>query len=154
MFRKSFILIAILLFSLFLMAEVSAIDSSDWQTAKVGYEEFKIPPQFKNSYTADFGIYLFDKSLMDNDYQDYGDDKSNDFFSIRYVSVNLFSLHGYFENKYSAPKLVNVSGHEAMHFSYYDYSIVSNHSILWFSAEKNFITWNGMVRKLIQQLKK
>lgn len=50
------------------------------------------------------------------------------FFSIRYVSVNLFSLYGYFVDKYSAPKLVNVSDYEAMHFSYYDQAIDSNHS--------------------------
>ena len=45
----------ILIFSLaliILMNFASAIDSSNWTTASVGYEEFRIPPEFENPYRA------------------------------------------------------------------------------------------------------
>ena len=44
-----------------LVGTVSAIDSSNWTTATVGYEEFKIPPQYENPYQSDFHMYEFDE---------------------------------------------------------------------------------------------
>ncbi len=127
MIRKLMIL-SILLF--LLMGFSSAIDSSNWTTAEVGYETFKIPPQFENPYSSDFDMYEYDYDI--------------DVFTIRYVNPNIMSLYGYFLNKYHEKK-VNVAGHDAVHFTYYDRQNETNNSILWFSSGEEFyyITWIG-----------
>ena len=123
----------ILIFSLALflfMGCAAAIDSSNWTTATVGYEEFKIPPQFENPYQSDFDMYEFDEDI--------------DEFTIRYVNPNLMSLYGYFlEHGHS--KKVKVAGHDAVHFTAYDRHDEQNNSKLWFSAGEEFyyITWRG-----------
>ena len=107
-----------------------AIDSSNWTTATVGYEEFKIPPQFENPYKSDFNMYEFDEDI--------------DEFTIRYVNPNIMSLYGYFLQQGQSKK-VNVSGHDAIHFTTFDRHDGKNNSKLWFSAGEEFyyITWRG-----------
>ena len=51
MIRK--IIIALLVLSM-LIGCVSAIDSSNWTNATVGYENFKIPPKYENPINAVF----------------------------------------------------------------------------------------------------
>ena len=124
------ILIAVL--ALFIMMNaVSAIDSSNWTTADVGYETFKIPPQYsKNPYQSDFNLYWFDEDI--------------DVFTIRYVNPNIMSLYGYYISKYHEEK-VTVEGHDALHFTYEDRADDTNNSILWFSSGEEFyyIKWIG-----------
>lgn len=110
------------------MNAASAIDSSNWTTANVGYETFKIPPEYENPYKSDFNMYEFDDDI--------------DVFTIRYVNPNIMSLYCYYLEKYPEQK-VNVSGHDAIHFTYYDRHDETNNSILWFSSGEEFyyITW-------------
>ena len=50
--------ILIFALALFLLINaVSAIDSTNWTTATVGYENFKIPPEYENPYSSDFHMY-------------------------------------------------------------------------------------------------
>ena len=122
----------IILISIFiLMNSVSAVDSSNWTTADVGYETFKIPPKYENPYKSDFNMYEFDEDIY--------------VFTIRYVNSNLMSLYGYFLEHNSYIKKVNVSGHDAVHFMSYDRHSEKNNSKLWFSAGEEFyyITWYG-----------
>lgn len=116
---------------LILMNAVSAIDSSNWTTANVGYEEFKIPPQYENPYKSDFHMYEFDEDI--------------DEFTVRYVNPNIMHLYGYFIEHNSYAKKVNVAGHDAIHFRSYDRHDEQNNSKLWFSAGEEFyyITWRG-----------
>lgn len=116
----------ILIFSLALLILMNcafAIDSSNWSKATVGYEEFRIPPQYDNPYQADFNMYEFDEDI--------------DEFTIRYVNPNIMSLYGYFLEQ-SQSKKVNVSGHDAVHFTKYDRYDEKNNSKLWFSAGEEF----------------
>ncbi|MBQ6100172.1 MAG: hypothetical protein IJL02_09990 [Methanobrevibacter sp.] len=122
----------ILIFALFLlMNAVSSIDSSNWTKASVGYEEFKIPPQYENPYKSDFHMYQFGEDI--------------DEFTIRYVNPNIMELYGYFLEHNSYIKKVEVSGHDAIHFMTYDRHDETNNSKLWFSAGEEFyyITWRG-----------
>lgn len=123
----------ILIFSLILFVFIncaSAVDSSNWTTASVGYEEFKIPPQFENPYQSDFNMYEADEDI--------------DEFTIRYVNPNIMSLYGYFLEQYHSKK-VDVAGHDAVHFTNYDRHDGQNNSKLWFSAGEEFyyIAWRG-----------
>ena len=113
-----------------LICGVCAADSSNWSTAKVGYETFKIPPEYENPYSSDFDMYEYDYDI--------------DVFTIRYVNPNIMSLYGYFINKYHEEK-VKVAGHDAVHFTYYDRVNETNNSILWFSSGEEFyyINWIG-----------
>lgn len=124
-------IIIILLTLSVLMTAVSAIDSSNWTNATVGYETFKIPPQYENPYQSDFDMYEFDEDI--------------DVFTIRFVNPNIMSLYGYFMEQHSYIKKVNVSGHDAVHFMGIDRFSDKNNSKLWFSAGEEFyyITWNG-----------
>ena len=127
MYRK----IIVFLIALFmLIGAASAIDSSNWTTAKVGYEEFKIPPKYENPYKSDFHMYEYDYDI--------------DVFTIRYVNPAIMDLYGYFLERNTAKK-VNVSGHDAIHFTSYDRQDGTNNSKLWFSAGEEFyyITWIG-----------
>lgn len=125
---KKLVISSLLLF--LLMGCVCAIDSANWTTAKVGYEEFKIPPQYENPYNSDFDIYEYDENI--------------DVFTIRYVNPNIMSLYGYFINQYHEEK-VKVAGHDAIHFTYTDRYDDTNNSILWFSSGEEFyyINWLG-----------
>ncbi|WP_405267826.1 hypothetical protein [Methanobrevibacter sp.] len=117
---------------LILMNAVSAIDSSNWTTAEVGYETFKIPPKYsENPYESDFNSYWYDEDDIDT-------------FTVRYVNPNMMSLYGYFTEKYPQKK-VTVAGHDAVHFTYEDGKDDTNNSILWFSAGEEFyyINWIG-----------
>ncbi len=127
MYRK-IIIFTILLFVL--IGTASAIDSSNWTTAKVGYEEFKIPPKYENPYQCDFNMYEFDYDI--------------DEFTIRYVNPRIMSLYGYFLER-NTPQKVEVAGHDAIHFTNYDRYDEKNNSILWFSAGEEFyyIAWRG-----------
>lgn len=127
MYRKIIIFI-ILLF--ILIGATSAIESSNWTTAKVGYEEFKIPPEYENPYQSDFNMYEFDEDI--------------DEFTVRYVNPRIMSLYGYFLDRNTAQK-VEVAGHDAIHFTAYDRHDEKNNSKLWFSAGEEFyyITWRG-----------
>lgn len=123
--------ILIFLLALFLIINAaSAIDSSNWTKATVGYENFKIPPKYENPYSSDFNMY------------EYGEDI--DEFTIRYVNPALMELYGYFLEHNQAKK-VKVSGHDAIHFTEYDRHDEKNNSKLWFSAGEEFyyITWRG-----------
>lgn len=113
-----------------LMNCAAAIDSSNWTTANVGYEEFRIPPQFENPYHSDFHMYEFDEDI--------------DEFTIRYVNPNIMSLYGYFL-EHGQSKKMNVSGHDAVLFTSYDRHDEKNNSKLWFSAGEEFyyITFRG-----------
>ncbi len=119
-----------LLALLVLINAASATDSSNWTEANVGYETFKIPPQYENPYQSDFNMYEFDENI--------------DVFTIRYVNPNIMSLYGYYIEKYPEKK-VTVSGHDAVHFTYYDRHDGTNNSILWFSSGEEFyyINWIG-----------
>ena len=55
-----------------------AIDSSNWTTAEVGYETFKIPPQYENPYSSDFNMYEYDFDI--------------DLFTIRYINPRIMDL--------------------------------------------------------------
>ena len=103
MIKKLFI---ILLAVLILMNAVNAVDSSNWTNATVGYETFKIPPQYENPYKSDFNMYEFDEDI--------------DVFTIRFVNQNIMSLYGYFIEHNSHIKKVKVSGHDAVHFMDYE----------------------------------
>lgn len=121
--------ILIFLLVIFIMMNAaSAIDSSNWSEAEVGYETFKIPPEYENPYSSDFDMYEYDYDI--------------DVFTIRYVNPNIMSLYGYYINQYHEKK-VEVEGHDAVHFTYYDRANETNNSILWFSAGEEFyyITW-------------
>ena len=113
-----------------LMNAVSAIDSSNWTTAQVGYETFKIPPKYENPDTSNFDIYEYDEDI--------------DVFTIRFVNPNIMTLYGYFIEKYPEKK-VTVAGHDAVHFTYHDRRDDTDNSILWFSAGEEFyyINWIG-----------
>ncbi|WP_295610053.1 hypothetical protein [uncultured Methanobrevibacter sp.] len=128
MIKKLFM---ILLAVLILMNAVNAVDSSNWTNATVGYETFKIPPQYENPYQSDFHMYEFDEDI--------------DVFTIRFVNPNIMSLYGYFIEHNSFVKKVKVSGHDAVHFMSYDDETNQNKSKLWFSAGEEFyyITWIG-----------
>lgn len=128
MIKKAIIFIFVLLL---LIGAASAVDSSNWTTAIVGYETFKIPPQYENPYKSDFNMYEFDEDI--------------DVFTIRYVNPNIMSLYGYFLEQNTHVKKVNVSGHDAVHFVSYDRHDETNNSKLWFSAGEEFyyITWRG-----------
>jgi len=122
----------ILIFMLmFLINAVNALDSSNWTEAIVGYEDFKIPPEYKNPYSSDFNMYEFDEDI--------------DVFTIRYVNPRIMDLYGYFLEHNSQIKKVNVEGHDAIHFMTYDRNDGANNSKLWFSAGDEFyyIAWRG-----------
>ena len=112
------------------MSAVCAIDSSNWTTATVGYEEFKIPPEYKNPYKSDFHMYEYDEDI--------------DVFTVRYVNPAIMELYGYFIEHNQAKK-VNVEGHDAVHFTSFDRHDDANNSKLWFSAGEEFyyIAWRG-----------
>lgn len=126
---KKIILLTVVLFML--MNCAVAVDSSNWTTADIGYEEFKIPPLYKNPYKSDFNIYMADEDI--------------EVFSIRYVNPGIMSLYGYFIEHSSYVKKVNLSGHDAIHFVSYDRKDNQNISKLWFSAgeEIYYIEWTG-----------
>ena len=121
----------IFLLALFMvMGAASAIDSSNWTTATVGYEEFKIPPEYENPYKSDFHMYEYDEDI--------------DVFTIRYVNPAIMELYGYFLEHNQAKK-VTVEGHDAIHFTTYDRHDEANNSKLWFSSGEEFyyIAWRG-----------
>lgn len=124
--------ILIFILALFILINAAnAVDSSNWTEVSVGYEEFKIPPQYENPYSSDFNMYEFDEDI--------------DEFTIRFVNPQIMSLYGYFLEHNSYAKKVNVSGHDAIHFMSYDRHDGTNNSKLWFSAGEEFyyITWRG-----------
>ena len=124
--------IIIFLLALFILMNcASAIDSSNWKTADVGYETFKIPPEYENPESSDFHMY------------EYGEDI--DEFTIRYVNPRIMDLYGFFMDHNSYVKKVKVSNHDAVHFSSYDRHDNCNNSKLWFSAGEEFyyIAWRG-----------
>ncbi len=123
------LLLILLILTLF-VGTASAVDSSNWTTAKVGYEEFKIPPKYENPYSSDFHMYEFDEDI--------------DEFTIRYVNPAIMDLYGYFIEHNTAKK-VKVAGHDAIHFTTYDRHDEKNNSKLWFSAGEEFyyIAWRG-----------
>lgn len=123
--------IIILFLALFMLVNAaSAVDSSNWSTATVGYEEFKIPPKYENPYESDFDMYEFDEDI--------------DEFTIRYVNPNIMDLYGHFI-EHNKMKKVKVAGHDAVHFTSYDRHDEKNNSKLWFSAGEEFyyITFRG-----------
>lgn len=117
--------------SLILTNVASAIDSSNWTTAEVGYETFKIPPKYENPYESDFNMYEYDEDI--------------DVFTIRYVNPAIMDLYGYFLERNHVEK-VEVEGHDAIHFTSYDRHDEKNNSKLWFSAGEEFyyIAWRGL----------
>ena len=119
-----------LLIMFILMGAASAIDSSNWTTANVGYDQFKIPPKYENPYKSDFHMYEYDEDI--------------DVFTIRYVNPAIMDLYGYFIEHNQAKK-VNVEGHYAIHLTTYDRHDEANNSKLWFSAGEEFyyIAWRG-----------
>lgn len=123
--------ILIFALALFVLINVAcAADSTNWTTATVGFEEFRIPPEFKNPYESDFNMY------------EYGEDI--DEFTIRYVNPAIMDLYGYFLDRNRVEK-VEVAGHDAVHFTNYDRHDEQNNSKLWFSAGEEFyyIAWRG-----------
>ena len=126
---KKIILIVLVLF--ILINCVSAIDSSNWTKASVGYDEFAIPPQYENPYQSDFNMYEFDEDI--------------NLFTIRYINPRIMDLYGYEIEHYNKMNKVKVAGHDAVHFTTYDRYDQANNSILWFSAGDEFyyIAWRG-----------
>ena len=124
-------LIILILAIFMLMNAVNALDSSNWSEAKIGFEEFKIPPQYENPYSSDFNMYEYDYDI--------------DVFTIRYVNPRIMDLYGYFLEKNSYIEKVNVGGHDAVYFLSYDRNDEANNSKLWFSAGDEFyyIAWRG-----------
>ena len=124
------IIITLLTFCM-LIGCVSAIDSSDWKTADVGYETFKIPPEYENPESSDFNMYEYAYDI--------------DEFTIRYINPNIMDLYGYFTETYGHMEKVKVAGHDAVHFTTYDRHDNANNSKLWFSAGEEFyyIAWRG-----------
>ncbi|WP_458453075.1 hypothetical protein [Methanobrevibacter sp.] len=121
----------ILLLALFILINAAnALDSSDWSTVSVGYEEFKIPPKYENPYSSDFDMYEYDEDI--------------DEFTIRYVNPRIMNLYGHFLESNQAKK-VKVAGRDAVHFTKYDRHDERNNSKLWFSAGEEFyyIAWRG-----------
>lgn len=114
-----------------LLNAASAIDSSNWTNATVGFEEFKIPPEYENPYSSDFNMYEFDEDI--------------DVFTIRYVNPRIMDLYGYFTEHNSYIEKVNVGGHDAVYFLSYDRTDEANNSKLWFSSGDEFyyIAWRG-----------
>ena len=114
-----------------LISAANAIDTSGWTNATVGYETFKIPPEYKNPYSSDFNMYEADEDIH--------------VFTVRYVNPRIMDLYGYFMEHNSIVKKVNVAGHDAVFFSGYDRASESNNSKLWFSAGEDFyyIAWRG-----------
>ncbi len=125
---KKIIIISLALF--IIINTASAIDSSNWSKATVGYEEFKIPPKYEDPYESNFDMYEFDEDI--------------DEFTIRYVNPRIMDLFGYFL-EHNQFKKVKVAGHDAVHFTSYDRHDEKNNSKLWFSAGDEFyyITWRG-----------
>ena len=125
---KKIIIISLALF--IIINTASAIDSSNWSKATVGYEEFKIPPKYEDPYESNFDMYEFDEDI--------------DEFTIRYVNPRIMDLFGYFL-EHNQFKKVEVAGHDAVHFTSYDRHDEKNNSKLWFSAGDEFyyITWRG-----------
>lgn len=125
--RKILIFLAVLFMAI---GAVSAIDSSNWTTADVGYETFRIPPEYENPYSSDFHMYEYDEDI--------------DVFTIRYVNPAIMDLYGYFLEKGQSRK-VEVAGHDAVHFTSYDRHDEADNSKLWFSAGEEFyyIAWRG-----------
>lgn len=125
--RKIFIFLAVLIMAI---GAVSAIDSTNWTTADVGYETFRIPPEYENPYSSDFHMYQYDEDI--------------DVFTIRYVNPAIMDLYGYFLEKGQSRK-VEVAGHDAVHFTSYDRHDEADNSKLWFSAGEEFyyIAWRG-----------
>lgn len=123
--------ILIFALALFLLINaVSAIDSTNWTTATVGYENFRIPPEYENPYSSDFHMYEYDEDI--------------DVFTIRYVNPRIMDLYDYFLERNDFKK-VKVAGHDAVHFTGYDRYDDTNNSKLWFSAGEEFyyIAWRG-----------
>lgn len=121
----------IIILALFLLVNTAnAIDSSNWSTVTVGYEDFKIPPKYENPYSSDFHMYEYDEDI--------------DEFTIRYVNPSIMDLYGHFLENNQAKK-VKVAGHDAVHFVKYDRHDEKNNSKLWFSAGEEFyyIAWRG-----------
>ena len=84
--------IIILTFAIFILINTaSAMDSSNWSEATVGYEKFSIPPEYENPYQSDFNMYEFDEDI--------------DEFTIRYVNPNIMDLYGYFIEHNSMKKV-------------------------------------------------
>ena len=123
------IIIIMLILSVF-MGVACAMDSSNWTKASVGYEEFRIPPEYENPYKNDFHMYEFAEDI--------------DEFTIRYVNPAIMDLYGYFLERNQVQK-VEVAGHDAVLFTSYDRHDEQNNSKLWFSAGEDFyyITWRG-----------
>lgn len=133
--------IIISLFALIiLISAVSAIDSSDWSNATVGYETFKIPPKYEDPYSSDFNMYEFDEDI--------------DVFTIRYINPRIMDIYGYEIEHSSKIKKEKVAGHDAVHFTTYDRHNQVNNSKLWFSAGEEFyyIAWEG--NKITPTIKK
>ena len=129
MIKKVFL---IFLAVFFLMNSVAAFDSSDWVTAEIGEETFKIPPEYANNpYKNDSDVYWFD-------------DDSIFTFSIRFVNPRLMDLYGYEMSHSSSYKKVKIGNHDAVHFKCFDYPDM-NYSVLWFSSREEFylINWKG-----------
>lgn len=117
------IIIFILLMSV-LIGCAGAVDSSDWPTVEVGYETFKIPPKYaENPDTVKEYMYEYDYDI--------------DEFTIRHAIPKWMDLYGYYVDKYSSKK-VEVSGHDAVHFTYYDRHDKKDNSILWFASGEEF----------------
>lgn len=115
----------ILLLALFVLMNCGwALDSANWTTANVGFEEFRIPPQYENPYKSDFNMY------------EYGEDI--DEFTIRYVNPRIMDLYGYFIEHNSQMKKVKVDGRDGVLFTSYDRHDGKNNSKLWFSAGEEF----------------
>ncbi|MBE6496052.1 MAG: hypothetical protein E7Z78_06350 [Methanobrevibacter thaueri] len=126
--RYKILIFALALF--LLINTASAIDSSNWTTATVGYENFKIPPEYENPYSSDFNMYEYDYDI--------------DVFTVRYVNPRIIDLYGYFLERNDFKK-VKVAGHDAVHFTSHDRHDDANNSKLWFSAGEEFyyIAWRG-----------
>ena len=126
MFKKVLIaLIAVFV----LMSAARAVDSSNWNTTTVGYETFKIPPQYNNPYISDFDMYEFDENI--------------DVFTLRYVNPNLMSLYGYFISQYHAKRSMY---QDMMQFTSHTMTDMTGQTIQFygFQQEMNSIISTGL----------
>ena len=125
-------LLVIMLAVFILMNFAYAVDSSDWKTAEVGGQTFKIPPKYDtNPYKNDSSVYWFDEDNIH-------------VFCVRHITPTLMDLYGYYiEN--GQFKKVEVAGHDAVHFTSHDRGDDFDYSTLWFSSGEEFyyIQWKG-----------
>lgn len=129
MFSKKLLLSLVLIVLILSIGCVSAVDSSNWTTVKVGDVNFKIPPQYQGGD-------------MNNENTDYHYEDLNT-FGILCVDDYLPSNYGYWYN--FKGKNVTIGSHDVVYFS--QYNSYAKHDVChaYFSSGDSIycISWKG-----------